>query len=218
MISKKELLEITGISYGQLYRWKREGLIPEEWFIKKSSYTGQETFFSKDKIIDRINSILELKDKYSLDELAKLLSPDSMGDITINMETVDKIDGLDIEVLKDYQTITNTQEMKFFDFVIVLALTKIKISLSKDKKAFNIFMKENANRLKEAGNTQFMVLVFDIKNNYYMMLLRESLYMEMKNDKLEICFDSGMKMVCEISLSKLNDEFRKKNKKLFMRG
>ena len=46
LISKKELLELTGISYGQLYRWKRKGLIPEDWFIRKSTYTGQETFFS----------------------------------------------------------------------------------------------------------------------------------------------------------------------------
>ena len=32
LISKKELLDQTGISYGQLYRWKRKGLIPEAWF------------------------------------------------------------------------------------------------------------------------------------------------------------------------------------------
>ncbi len=30
LISKRELLELTGISYGQLYRWKRKNLIPEE--------------------------------------------------------------------------------------------------------------------------------------------------------------------------------------------
>ena len=30
LISKKELLDLTGISYGQLYRWKRKGLIPED--------------------------------------------------------------------------------------------------------------------------------------------------------------------------------------------
>ena len=35
-ISKKELLEKYAISYGALYRWKRKGLIPEEWFVKKS--------------------------------------------------------------------------------------------------------------------------------------------------------------------------------------
>ena len=50
LISKKELLQQTGISYGQLYRWKREKLIPEEWFIKQSSYTGQETFFPREQI------------------------------------------------------------------------------------------------------------------------------------------------------------------------
>lgn len=47
LISKKELLELTGISYGQLYRWKRKQLIPEEWFIRKSVFTGQETFFQR---------------------------------------------------------------------------------------------------------------------------------------------------------------------------
>ncbi|MFZ7625597.1 DUF4004 family protein, partial [Bacillus cereus] len=45
LISKKDLLELTGISYGQLYRWKRKNLIPEDWFVRKSTFTGQETFF-----------------------------------------------------------------------------------------------------------------------------------------------------------------------------
>ncbi|MEG1256712.1 DUF4004 family protein [Clostridium sp.] len=74
LISKKEILDITGISYGQLYRWKRKELIPEEWFIKKSSYTGQETFFPKEKIVNRINKILELKDDMPLDDLAAMFS------------------------------------------------------------------------------------------------------------------------------------------------
>lgn len=70
LISKKELLNETKISYGQLYRWKRKNIIPEEWFIKKSVSTGQETFFPKEKILERINTILELKDDITLDELA----------------------------------------------------------------------------------------------------------------------------------------------------
>ncbi|MTL48522.1 DUF4004 family protein, partial [Turicibacter sanguinis] len=62
LISKKELLQLTNISYGQLYRWKRKNLIPEEWFIKKSVSTGQETFFPRKEILERIERILELKD------------------------------------------------------------------------------------------------------------------------------------------------------------
>ena len=44
LITKKELLELTGISYGALYRWKRMKLLPDEWFIHRSTFTGHETF------------------------------------------------------------------------------------------------------------------------------------------------------------------------------
>ncbi|WP_339146149.1 MULTISPECIES: YhbD family protein [unclassified Sutcliffiella] len=75
LISKKDLLEQTDITYGQLYRWKRKKLIPDDWFIRKSTFTGQETFFPREKMIERINRIKELKDNLSLDELANALSP-----------------------------------------------------------------------------------------------------------------------------------------------
>lgn len=74
LISKKNLLERYSISYGALYRWKRKGLIPEEWFIKKSTPTGQETFFPKDLICERMELILSQKDVYSLDELLNQFS------------------------------------------------------------------------------------------------------------------------------------------------
>ncbi|MFR9710685.1 YhbD family protein [Paenibacillus sp. MB22_1] len=74
LISKKELLDLTGISYGQLYRWKRKNLIPEQWFIRKSSFTGQETYFPREKILQRIDRILGMKDDLSLDALADVFS------------------------------------------------------------------------------------------------------------------------------------------------
>ncbi|MBO5197895.1 MAG: DUF4004 family protein [Lachnospiraceae bacterium] len=94
LISKKDLLAITGISYGQLYRWKREKLIPEEWFIKQSSYTGQETFFPREQILSRIRSIQELKDKYTLEELAKILSPE-VADRTFGIAELEEIDEIE---------------------------------------------------------------------------------------------------------------------------
>lgn len=78
-ISKKELLELTGLSYGQLYRWKRMGLIPEHWFLHRATFTGQETFFPRRLILERIETIQRLKDRYSLEEIAELLSPASSG-------------------------------------------------------------------------------------------------------------------------------------------
>lgn len=70
LISKKEVLERYGISYGALYRWKRMGLIPEGWFIRKSTVTGQETFFHKEQICPRVELILARKEQVSLEELA----------------------------------------------------------------------------------------------------------------------------------------------------
>ncbi len=75
LISKKELLELTGISYGQLYRWKRKNLIPEEWFVRKSTFTGQETFFPKDSILARIEKIKGMKEDLSLADIAGVFSP-----------------------------------------------------------------------------------------------------------------------------------------------
>ena len=73
LISKKELLERYGISYGALYRWKRMGLIPEDWFLRRSTSTGQETFFYRQQICPRMELILSRSD--SLDRLAQELHP-----------------------------------------------------------------------------------------------------------------------------------------------
>jgi DNA-binding transcriptional MerR regulator len=80
-ISKKDLLSETGISYGQLYRWKREGLIPEEWFVKRSSFTGQETWFPRDRVLERVRSILEMKDGQSLDEIRRTITGEDDGEL-----------------------------------------------------------------------------------------------------------------------------------------
>lgn len=74
LISKRELLEKYGISYGALYRWKRMGLIPESWFIRKSTTIGQETYFRRKAICERIELILGCKGTVSLEELARRLA------------------------------------------------------------------------------------------------------------------------------------------------
>ncbi|MDR4434505.1 DUF4004 family protein [Bacillus tequilensis] len=85
LISKKELLERTSISYGQLYRWKRKNLIPEEWFIRKSTFTGQETFFPREDMLKRISMIQKMKENLSLDEMREMLSP-KMTDVSMTAD------------------------------------------------------------------------------------------------------------------------------------
>jgi DNA-binding transcriptional MerR regulator len=87
-ISKKELLQVAGISYGQLYRWKRKGLIPEDWFQRKSTFTGQETFFPREKVLARIEKIKSMQDEdASLDEIADAVAP-NLGEISMTIAEI----------------------------------------------------------------------------------------------------------------------------------
>jgi len=88
LISKKKLLEKYSISYGALYRWKRKGLIPEEWFVKKSTPTGQETFFPRDLIFERVELIMATKEDISLDALASRLSGEEENHSRLVIDTV----------------------------------------------------------------------------------------------------------------------------------
>ncbi len=121
LISKKELLQLTGISYGQLYRWKRERLIPEEWFIKQSSFTGQETFLPRDLILPRIAAILENKDKYSLNELGRMLSPDT-ADGVIDGDALAQITEIDSDLLPAIREICPKENYALFDLSLFMAV------------------------------------------------------------------------------------------------
>ena len=73
LISKKELLARYGISYGSLYRWKRKGLIPDEWFIRKATVTGQETFFPEELICayaQSVDDLFDMMQAYGLKRIA----------------------------------------------------------------------------------------------------------------------------------------------------
>ena len=87
LISKKELLALYEISYGALYRWKRKGLIPEDWFIKKSTVTGQETFFPRKLICERMELIKKQKDGVSLEEISEFLSYETKKNARVVIDT-----------------------------------------------------------------------------------------------------------------------------------
>lgn len=130
LISKKEILDMTGISYGQLYRWKRKELIPEEWFIKKSSYTGQETFFPREKIISRINKIIELKDEMPLDELADMFTnKPKVNDVS--EEYVVEKEILREETLPIYKDMFKEKEEYNFRDILLMHILQSQLDLGK---------------------------------------------------------------------------------------
>ncbi|MBM7582078.1 DNA-binding transcriptional MerR regulator [Caldicoprobacter guelmensis] len=205
LISKKELLKITGISYGQLYRWKREGLIPEEWFIKQPTFTGQETFFPRNKILNRIKAIQELKDKYSLEELAKILSPE----VSERIFTADDLQIID-EIEKGLiPCFCQTFRKNSFSYVEVLAL----IAISQCKRNFGLQLKDVESlcegikdHLKDIKQTDFMFVLLDKNGDYFVTIHAE---------QAKVFFDSRWKVLCQIRLNDISSLMKVKYHKSF---
>ena len=124
LISKKDLLQLTGISYGQLYRWKRENLIPEAWFVKKASFTGQETFFPKDKILKRTSVILELKDKFSLEELGKIFSPESSNRLFRRSDLEDVVE-IKETIIEVFTEVFQKDKFSFIEITFMYIVSKL---------------------------------------------------------------------------------------------
>lgn len=124
LISKKDLLTEMNISYGQLYRWKRKKLIPEDWFMKKSTYTGQETFFPRDKILDRIDQIINMKDGSSLDDLADKFSSNMPEAMLRRREELLHLQILSKEIINLYEEIFKGKEEYNFEDILYMYISE----------------------------------------------------------------------------------------------
>jgi len=201
LISKKELLDATGISYGQLYRWKRKQLIPEEWFIRKSAFTGQETFFPKDLILARIDKIVNMKEDLSLDQLAGKLSPVLPAYETRKSDFVKRNIVSNVVVQKfaagdSEQTVYTFEKLLYF-YAVDRLLTTGEMTV------------EEGERLLHALQTYFPKfegrpcdLIFTRKMGVSSIVLAAS--------GSELYFDDGVKVIAKLSMTELIEQLNGK--------
>lgn len=207
-ISKKDLLKTTGISYGQLYRWKREGLIPEEWFVKKSSPTGQETFFPKELILKRIQSIQTLKDHYSLEELAKLLSPEITNRI-FTEEELEAFTEIDVSVAADFMDVLDEDTFTFIEVLVMITLCRWKEhGLIQETELHDLIpnVAVTAAKITEIRTT-FLLLSVN-REPYAIFLVNPS-------PEGMLLLDQRIKILSQISLQELCNEIKLKYKDTF---
>jgi len=201
LISKKELLKLTGISYGQLYRWKRKNLIPEEWFIKKSTFTGQETFFPKARIMDRIKKIKSMKGDVSLDDLADMFSPNLMERVLESGKLVEQ--NIVSKTTMDFYT-QKRGEVEKFAFEKMLYLYILDKMFESGK--INIEEGEMILKLLEGEYTKF-------KGNGGELLFLRKLGISsccLVSSVCDIYFENSMKIIEKVNLSDLIEELKTK--------
>ncbi|MDQ1148008.1 DNA-binding transcriptional MerR regulator [Bacillus sp. SORGH_AS 510] len=201
LISKKDLLELAGISYGQLYRWKRKDLIPEEWFIRKSTFTGQETFFPKEKILERINKIQTMKENLSLDELADMFSP-NISDLQLDKDELVKRNIVSISVMNFYlenekgsQTFSINRMLEVF--VLEKLLQSGEINLDEGKMLLQV-LKEHAAIIKQKSCE--VVITRKLGVSTCLLLINAE----------AVHFDQGTKVVVQLSLMSCMEEIKAK--------
>jgi len=199
LISKKELLEITGISYGQLYRWKRKNLIPEEWFIRKSTFTGQETFFPKAKILERVNKILSMKDDLSLDDLANMLSPNT-SEIVLSLDEIKKRNIVSLTSIELYiKTLGEEKEFSFDSILYIYIVDKMlvtgDINLDEGKIILET-LKENYNKFDGKNCDLVFLRKFGISTCFLV------------SSTSDVYFESGTKIIRRLHIAGLIEELK----------
>lgn len=204
LISKKDLLDVAGISYGQLYRWKRKNLIPEDWFVRKSTFTGQETFFPKDKILERIDKIQTMKENLSLDDLASMFSP-NVTELSLGFE----------ELLQ--KGIASSPVLTFYS---ENAHEKTNPSALSFDQVLYVYILEG---MLQSGNLQWeeAKMVLDVLESHYPALKqKDSLLIFTRKLGISSClfvsnaedlfFDQGTKVIMTLSILKLVEELKTK--------
>lgn len=176
MISKKDLLIKTNISYGQLYRWKRLGLIPEEWFVKVSVSTGQETFFDEELIIPRIQKILNLKDDHSIDEIKRLLNP-KPSQIVFSLDKLKNLGCFDIKLIKKF--VDKDTDLTINEVVILYALTKARNDV--DKLFYNIKFDITLSEFKNYDFINAKMALISEKREGYIVFYNDSFIVSNKD-------------------------------------
>lgn len=207
LISKKDLLAITGISYGQLYRWKRERLIPEEWFIKQSAYTGQETFFPREQILSRIKSILELKDLYSLDELAKILSPETSV-ATINQKDLLEVDEIDKTLLGVMPDVFGKNDFEFYEVALSVGISQAAERLGLSGELMEEILEKSVTAASRQKTANVTCTIFYTDERYHTIFT---------SGQVPLNFDSTVEIKEQFSLSEITDTVKIKYKSLFIK-
>ncbi len=202
LISKKDLLAITGISYGQLYRWKRERLIPEEWFIKQSAYTGQETFFPREQILSRIQSILDMKDKYSLEELARMLSPQNTA-TSIKWDDLYEIEEIDTELINELKNLTGSEECSFMGVIFIAAISMSAGKLGLNNNRCADIVSRSIPALRKLKGDNIVCSIIDTGNEYHTVFTQGS---------AQVLFDEDVEVIEQLSLSEIADRIKLKYK------
>lgn len=197
-ITKKDLLESMGISYGQLYRWKRMGLIPENWFIKRRSVTGQETVLPKEKSIKRIKEIQKLMERYSLDQIVDKFSFDAKKDV-ISFENMYKTKHLDAEYVNAVGNYFKKSGYTAIEYMMIICCARVAAEQHFSTRQFVDLLRYALPMAEKCEKKEMNCFIFAAGGDYHLAL---------SDNNIMPILDSGLRVVGEFNLETMWDKLK----------
>lgn len=169
--------------------------------MKQSAFTGQETFFPREKMLKRVEAIQALKDDLSLEEIAKLLSPE-LSDRLFQNEDLTAIDELDKSVVESFNKQLGKNTFTYFEVLLM--------------QAFSIF-KNESEELPESELNSMILSVKDwfrhISGTSYTLVFLEKggcMYVMIHQLQAQVLMDARFKVLRSFQLDELSDDIKMK--------
>jgi hypothetical protein len=197
-ISKKDTLRETAISYGQFYRWKRMGLIPESWLQRRATFTGHETCLPRAKLLDRIRRIQALKDRYPLEEIARMLSPDAARASYCRAD----VDAMGLLSPRTLLVLPRSAGLEEFDFRDLLGLALVTHLVAEGR-----LSDEQIRLAAETLHARFDDLGQEESERYLVILLKQGVHMAALHTGKFLC-DRATEVISSVSLNELTEELK----------
>ena len=173
--------------------------------MKRSSPTGQETYFPQEKILKRIHAIQQLKDSYSLEELARILTPEISNRLFCE-EDLEHFDELDIEVAADFMDAMSKDSFVFLEVLVMIALSQAMVDTAITEEERTHAVSFLSKQMSEMHSADYVLELLQAQGHLYVLL---------KKEDSEVYLDDALVAIRSIHLNELNNAIKLKYKETF---
>lgn len=168
---------------------------------EKINFTGQETFFPKEKILERIDKIQTMKEDLSLDELANMFSP-SVTEICLSKEDMLRKGIASESVIQFFIEQTNKAvEFQFVDILYLYILEELlqsgEISLEEGKMVLQV-LHEHYEKMKQKNSELVVIRKLGISTCFLV------------SNVDDLFFEKGTKVVVRITIMNYTEALKTK--------
>lgn len=161
--------------------------------------------FPQEKILKRIHAIQQLKDSYSLEELARILTPEVSNRLFCE-EDLEHFDELDIDVAADFMDAMSKDSFVFLEVLVMIALSQAMVDSAITEEERTHAVSFLSKRMSELHSADYVLELLQAQGHLYILLKKEG---------SEVYLDDSLVAIRSIHLNELSNAIKLKYKETF---